>query len=75
MDEEIAKRRLLTLTGIRLCCLLFVFLGLTVIYTDFVRRGGWPQLGAGFCVAGALAFLLIPRATKRSWDREDREGQ
>lgn len=73
MDEKIAKRRLLMLTGIRLCCLLFVFLGLTIIYSDLIRRGGWPQLGAGLCIIGAFAFLLIPRATKRKWDREDQE--
>jgi hypothetical protein len=75
MDEKTAKLRLLTLTGIRLCCLLFVLLGLMVIYTDWIRRGGWPQLGAGLCIIGAFAFLLIPRATKRMWDREDQQRQ
>jgi hypothetical protein len=75
MDEKIAKRRLLVLTAIRLDCLLFVFVGLAIIYTDLVRRGGWPQLGAGVCIVGAIAFLLIPRAIKRKWDREDRERQ
>jgi hypothetical protein len=75
MDEKTAKLRLLTLTGIRLCCLLVVLLGLMIIYTDWIRRGGWPQLGAGLCIIGAFAFLLIPHATKRMWDREDQERQ
>jgi hypothetical protein len=68
MDETIAKRRLLIFTGVRLVCLAFFFFGVAIIYTDVVRPGGWPQLGAGFCIIGTLAALALPHALKRKWD-------
>lgn len=69
MDEDTAKRQLLIFTAVRFACLVLVFFGVAVIYSNVLRRGGWPQLGATLCIVGALASLALPHALKRRWDR------
>jgi hypothetical protein len=49
------------------------FLGLAIIYTNLIRRGGAPQVGAVVAILGALDALFAPRLLKRSWDEKDRE--
>ena len=48
------------------------FLGLAIIYTDLVRPGGWPQLGAIVAIMGVIDALFAPRLLKRAWDEQDR---
>ena len=75
MDEETAKRRLLLYSLVRIGGLAIFFLGIAIIYTGLLRRGGWPQLGAVVAILGVLDALLAPRMLKRSWDRQDSDGQ
>ena len=51
------------------------FLGIAIIYTDLVRPGGWPQLGAIVAIMGVIDALFAPRLLKRMWDEQDREPQ
>lgn len=75
MDDDVAKRRLLLYTLVRFVGLLIFFAGLAIIYSDVVRPGGWPQLGAIVAIAGVLAALFTPRLLKRGWERHDRDGR
>jgi hypothetical protein len=76
MDEDIrARNRLLAFTAVRFGGLLIFFLGLAIIYTDLVRPGGWPQLGAIVAILGVLDSIFAPRLLKRSWDRTDDASQ
>lgn len=75
MDEREAKRRLLLYSLVRLGGLAIFFVGITIIYSDLVRRGGWPQLGAIIAILGVLDSFLAPRLLKKSWDERDRRGR
>jgi hypothetical protein len=71
IDDDTARKRLLLYSLVRFGGLAIFFLGIAIIYTDLVRRGGWPQLGAIVAICGVIDALLAPRLLKRAWDRQD----
>jgi hypothetical protein len=74
MDEDtVWRRRLLIYSLVRFGGPAIFFLGLAIIYTNLLRPGGWPQVGAVVAVLGVIDALLAPRVLKKAWDREDRE--
>ena len=70
-----ARNRLLAYTAVRMGGLLMFGLGLAIFYTDLLREGGWPQVGAIVIVLGLIDALLAPRILKKHWDREDAQGR
>ena len=46
-------------------------LGIAIIYTDLVRPGGWPQVGAVVAIIGVIDSLFVPRLVKKAWDQRD----
>lgn len=75
MDEDTARRRLLLYTLVRFAGLLIFFLGLAIIYTNLLRRGGWPQVGAIVAIMGVIDAMFAPLLLKRAWDEQDRQGK
>ena len=75
MDEDVARRRLLLYSLVRFGGLLVFFLGLAIFYTDLVRPGGWPQLGAIVAIMGVIDAMFAPRLLKRAWDKQDEQGE
>ena len=75
MDESVAKRRLLIYTLVRAAGLAIFFLGIVIIYTDLLRLGGWPQIGAIVAIMGAIDSVFAPRLLKKAWDEQDRLGR
>ena len=75
MDESVAKRRLLIYTLVRAAGLAIFFLGIVIIYTDLLRPGGWPQIGAIVAIMGAIDSVFAPRLLKKAWDEQDRLGR
>lgn len=75
MDDDVARRRLLVHSLIRLAGLAIFFLGVAIMYTNLLRPGGWPQLGAIIAIMGVLDSILAPRLLKRAWDKQDRLGE
>lgn len=75
MTDEEAKKRLLAYTAARATGLAVFLLGMSIIFSNIVRPGGWPQLGAIVAIIGVVDWLLLPRLLKRSWDRQDQGGQ
>ena len=73
MDEDVARRRLWLYTLARFGGLLMFFLGIAIIYTDLVRPGGWPQLGAIVAIMGIIDTMFAPVVLKRAWDEQDRK--
>ena len=74
-DGDIWRKRLLIYSVVRATGVVIFFLGLAIIYTNLVRVGGWPQLGAVVAILGAIDALLAPRLVRKAWDREDRDKQ
>ena len=74
-DDTQARNRLLAYTLVRVGGLAIFFLGIAIFYTNLVRPGGWPQLGAIVAILGVIDSLLAPRLLKRAWDRQDRDRQ
>ena len=72
-DEQLWRKRLLAYMGVRFAGLAVFFLGIAIIYTDLVRDGGWPQVGAIVAIMGAIDALFAPRLLKTLWDQQDRE--
>jgi hypothetical protein len=76
MDEsDVWRKRLLTYSLVRAVGVLLFFVGLAIIYTNLVRPGGWPQVGAVVAIVGAIDALLAPRLIKQAWDRSDRGAE
>jgi hypothetical protein len=72
MDDDTARRRLLLYTLVRLGGIAIFLLGIAIIYTDLVRPGGWPQLGAVVAIMGVIDAMFAPLLLKRAWDERDR---
>lgn len=74
MDEDVARRRLLLYSLVRFGGLAIFFLGLAIVYTNLLRPGGWPRIGAVVAIMGAIDALFAPRLLKRAWDEQDRSA-
>ena len=75
VDETVARNRLLIYSAVRLGGLAIFFLGIAIMYTDLVREGGWPQVGAIIAILGAIDAVFAPRILKRAWDQQDGERE
>lgn len=73
-DDARARNRLIAYSAVRLGGLAIFFFGIAIIYTNVVRQGGWPQLGAIIAIMGAVDAVFAPRILKRTWSWEDEEG-
>ena len=70
-DEAQWKRRFALYTAARVGGVGIFLLGVAIAYSNLIRQGGWPQLGAAIAILGVLDALLLPRVIKRAWERED----
>ena len=73
-DESVWKRRFFVFMAARLLGLLTFLAGLAIMFTDLLREGGWPQVGAVLILLGAIDAVFAPRLLKKQWDREDSSG-
>lgn len=74
-DETVWRRRFLVFMAARLIGLLTFLAGLAIIFTDALREGGWPQVGAVLVVLGAIDAVFAPKLLKKQWEREDARGK
>jgi hypothetical protein len=74
-EDARARNRLLAYTAVRFAGLAIFFLGIALMYTNLLRPGGWPQVGAIIVILGALDAVLAPRVLKKAWDRQDHEQE
>ena len=71
-DDRKARNRLLAYTAVRAGGLAVFLLGVAIIYTDLLRPGGWPQIGAIVAIMGVIDAFFAPRLLKKAWDEQDR---
>jgi hypothetical protein len=74
-DDRQARNRLLAYSAVRLGGLVIFFIGLAIVYTDWLRPGGWPRVGANVAMMGAIDSFFAPMLLKRAWDEQDRKGE
>jgi hypothetical protein len=74
-DDALWRKRLLLYSLVRFAGLAIFLLGIAIMYTDLLRTGGWPQLGAIVAIMGAIDALFAPRLLKKAWDQQDRLDQ
>ena len=72
-DQKFWRNRFFAYTAVRLGGLAIFFLGIAIMYTDLLRQGGWPQVGAIIAILGAVDSVFAPHMLKRLWDLKDRE--
>ena len=68
--DALWKKRFHMFALLRLAGVALFLLGIAIAYSDLVRPGGWPVLGAIIGIVGALDAIIAPRLLKRSWDRK-----
>jgi membrane protein implicated in regulation of membrane protease activity len=71
-DETLWRKRLLLYSLVRLGGIAIFFIGIAIIYTDLVRPGGWPQLGAVVAILGVVDAFFAPRMLRKVWKEQDR---
>jgi len=74
-DEKLWRQRFFLYSAVRLGGLAIFFLGIAIAYSNLVRQGGWPQVGAIVAIMGAIDAVFAPRLLKRAWDEADRKEQ
>ena len=74
-DEDAWRRRFFAYTAVRLAGLAIFFLGVAIAYSNLVREGGWPQLGAIIAIVGAIDTVFAPRLLKKGWDQQDQQDR
>jgi len=74
-DDDLWRKRLLMYSLVRFGGLAIFFLGMAIMYTNLLRQGGWPQVGAIVAILGAIDALFAPRMLKKLWDKRDAEGE
>lgn len=74
-QDDVWRKRLLIYTLVRMGGVAIFLLGVAIVYTDLVRPGGWPQVGAVVAILGVIDAFFAPRLLKRAWDQEDRPEQ
>ncbi|HZC37750.1 MAG TPA: hypothetical protein VE221_03640 [Sphingomicrobium sp.] len=74
-DDARTRNRLLAYTAVRFGGLVIFFVGIAIIYTNLLRPGGWPQVGAIVAIVGVIDALLAPHILKKAWDRQERERE
>ena len=75
VDDDVWRTRLLLYSLVRFGGLAIFFLGMAIMYTNLLRQGGWPQVGAIVAILGAIDALFAPRMLKKLWDRRDAERE
>ena len=71
-DDDLWRRRFLIFMLVRLFGVVTFLVGISIAYSDLVREGGWPALGAIFAIMGAIDAVFAPKLLKKHWDQEDR---
>ena len=72
-DQKVWRKRFYAYMLARLGGLAVFFLGIAIAYTDLIREGGWPQVGAIVAILGVIDALFLPRVVKKAWERTEKQ--
>ena len=69
-DDDLWRKRFLIFAALRVSGLLLFFLGMTIIFSDWLRPGGFLELGLVIVGLGLLEALLGPVLIRRAWEKK-----
>ena len=69
-DDALWKKRFHMFALLRLAGVALFLLGIGIAYSNLIRPGGWPVVGAIVGIIGAVDAIIAPRILKRSWTRK-----
>lgn len=69
-EEETAKKRFYIFLVIRLFGVALFILGTAIAFSDLLRPGGWPLLGAVLAITGVVDAVFASRVVKRASERK-----
>jgi membrane protein implicated in regulation of membrane protease activity len=69
-EDEIAKKRFHAFLVIRLFGVALFILGTAIAFSDLLRPGGWPLLGAVLAITGVVDAMYASRIVKRASERK-----
>ena len=75
VDDSVWKQRFFIFLAARVGGLAMMLLGIVIAWSDLLREGGWPVVGAIVAVMGAIDALFAPKLLKAHWEREDAERE
>jgi hypothetical protein len=70
-EEQLWKRRFHMFALVRLTGLAIFFLGIAIAFSDLVREGGWPTVGAIVAIIGAIDAVFAPKLLRKAWEQQD----
>lgn len=71
VDDSVWKQRFYIFLAARVGGLAMMLLGVVIAWSDLLREGGWPILGAIVALMGAIDTVFAPMLLKKHWERED----
>jgi hypothetical protein len=69
-EDESAKKRFHAFLVIRLFGVALFILGTAIAFSDLLRPGGWPLLGAVLAITGVVDAVYASRIVKRASERK-----
>jgi membrane protein implicated in regulation of membrane protease activity len=69
-EEETAKKRFHIFLVIRLFGVALFILGTAIAFSDLLKPGGWPLLGAVLAITGVIDAVFASRVVKRASERK-----
>ena len=67
IDEDTWRNRFILLNLTRIGGTIIVLVGLLIWYSDWLRPGGWIELGLGLAILGLLISFGGPQLLARRW--------
>ena len=72
-DDDLWRLRFFVFMLTRLFGVATFFLGIAILYTDLLREGGWPAVGAVIVIVGIIDAVFAPKLLRKLWEQQDRE--
>ena len=66
-EERRARSRYVVISACHIGGTMIALFGLVIWQGNVLRAGGWPSLGIGLFVIGAIEALLVPKLLARRW--------
>ncbi len=69
-DDDLWRRRFAVFGALRISGLILFLVGMGITFSDWIRPGGFLELGLVVIGLGLADALLGPVLLKRMWDKE-----